>query len=283
VLCCSGITASLLGASKVVLTDFVPFVLQNLRKTVHSNSSQRRLRHLSSAERQVRTAISESTCSPCGGGNISGQLPTNSGKSDPKTGPCSDEDKLVNSAKKEGAGSSESMHVVLDCSDTEALNHDCFSDAETIADEAELLQLQGTFDTGCNASIKQDDRSPVDCTGEQAALWEVDNMQIRMLNWEKELALLGAVPCVAVAKDANEDVSPPMTNKSEQMFDQPAECSDVPPELPEDVLFPIVLGCEVLYELPHAWLVAAALKRRLAPTGQALVIGAVRDQKVWTL
>lgn len=103
-------------------------------------------------------------------------------------------------------------------------------------------------------------------------------MQIRMLNWEKELDSLKSTPCNTTRDTAGEAAS--VAGRVEQMFDQPELTSDVPPELPESTVFPVVLGCEVLYEMPHAWLVAAVLKRRLASGGLAIIVGAVRETQV---
>ena len=63
-------------------------------------------------------------------------------------------------------------------------------------------------------------------------------------------------------------------------FDVPTASDDLPPTVPAEEQYPVVLGCEVLYELLHAQWLPAALCRRLEPGGCALVIGAVRDAQV---
>ena len=58
---------------------------------------------------------------------------------------------------------------------------------------------------------------------------------------------------------------------------------DPAPRLPSDVLFPVILGCEVMYEMAHARWVAAALAARLQHGGKAVIAGAIRDRSVRNL
>jgi hypothetical protein len=73
----------------------------------------------------------------------------------------------------------------------------------------------------------------------------------------------------------------PQAASEHQTFDVPTQLPDMPPCLPPDLRFEVVLGCEVMYELLHARWVAAALAARLALGGKALVCGAVRDRNVF--
>ena len=64
-------------------------------------------------------------------------------------------------------------------------------------------------------------------------------------------------------------------------FDRPSSPSgDMPPAVDPNSTFEVVLGCEVLYEAPHAHWVAATIKLRLQQGGHAWIAGAVRDNKV---
>jgi hypothetical protein len=64
-------------------------------------------------------------------------------------------------------------------------------------------------------------------------------------------------------------------------FDRPSAPSDsMPPALADGSTFDVVLGCEVLYETPHAKWVAATVKQRMMHAGHAWIAGAVRDIKV---
>lgn len=64
-------------------------------------------------------------------------------------------------------------------------------------------------------------------------------------------------------------------------FDRPsAHSDDMPPAVDPSSVFEVLLGCEVLYETPHAHWVAAAIKLRLQRGGHAWIAGAVRDAKV---
>lgn len=66
-------------------------------------------------------------------------------------------------------------------------------------------------------------------------------------------------------------------------FDRPSvptSETSMPPALDPSCVFDVVLGCEVLYETPHAQWVAAAIKLRLKQQGHAWIAGAVRDSKV---
>jgi hypothetical protein len=67
-------------------------------------------------------------------------------------------------------------------------------------------------------------------------------------------------------------------NKSEIEARHAALPSTVlPPKVPSQESFPVVLGNEVMYEVQHARLVAAVVAHHLAPGGACLVCGAVRD------
>ena len=213
----AGVTLAKLGASHVVLSDVVPEVLHNLRRTMHLNAPD-------------------------------AKLDTNPPEA-PLNGPTA-------------AG-------------------DEFSDAETVSDEAELLDADGSG--GPRGALNgQDDTDKA---------WRAGNMCIRLLDWKRELDLLGA--STASGGAAIDETTSSLDGlrvhpadsaaPRESTFDEPGHCADLPPELPPLEAFPVIVGCEVLYELPHARWVAATIRRRLAPGGQAIVVGAVRDVQVCLL
>lgn len=51
----------------------------------------------------------------------------------------------------------------------------------------------------------------------------------------------------------------------------------MPPSLPVEERFPVILGTDILYEMPHAAMVAAALSHRLEAGGKAMLGCAVRQ------
>lgn len=56
-----------------------------------------------------------------------------------------------------------------------------------------------------------------------------------------------------------------------------AECSSMPPSLPASERFPVILGTDILYEMPHAAMVAAVISHRLEAGGKAMLGCAVRQ------
>lgn len=158
---------------------------------------------------------------------------------------------------------------------------EAFSDAETVSDDGEL------FGGSAEAPASESQSGG-------GGAWQAGNMAIRLLDWKRELDLLEASAAAAAAAAAHDHaklvdettssldrvrIDAPLRTAPprESTFDEPGESADLPPELPQGDVFPFVVGCEVLYEMPHARWLAAALRRRLAPGGQAVVVGAVRD------
>lgn len=103
--------------------------------------------------------------------------------------------------------------------------------------------------------------------------WEVDNMAVRLLDWqESHDAMERGGSSAAAAAEAGRDPSGTGTTGAGV---------DAPPGVSLDTKFPVILGNEVMYEPAHARLVAACLHHRLAPGGRALLCCAVRDQGVF--
>lgn len=55
----------------------------------------------------------------------------------------------------------------------------------------------------------------------------------------------------------------------------------VAPSVPEDAMFDVIIGTDVLYEWPMVYSLSAAIKHRLRPGGRAYICNAVRDQAMF--
>ncbi|GAX79085.1 hypothetical protein CEUSTIGMA_g6525.t1 [Chlamydomonas eustigma] len=190
------------------------------------------------------------------------------------------------------------MHQVTD--------EELFEEAEEVEDETDIIgALMGLDGSKAAASspgtITLPEPMPRSLTGEgnegPSMKWDLGNMRVRMLDWEESLRLLegssaypqleGMVRSQAETSTCDE---PPVlieggcadTNKAEIQARHAALPSTVlPPKVPSDETFPVVIGNEVMYEVRHARLVAAVVAHRLMPGGACLVCGAVRDLKVF--
>ena len=114
-------------------------------------------------------------------------------------------------------------------------------------------------------------------------------MAVRQLDWADSLQLLvqraqRATETIQVATlvgDQEKDTATaaaknPCCDDDEAAASPSDHCQDMPPAVPLQDRFPVVLGCEVMYEPEHALLVASALAHRLEPGGRALLCCAVR-------
>ena len=234
----TGVVAAQLGAQRVVMTDVVTSVLHTLRRTMHLNAGQ------------------------------------------------------LSAAAAAGSGTSQG----------DAAQELQFSDADTVSSEGDLLapdSSDGFTDNSIHAggqnSQSESYRAADNRTGE-AEQWRTGNMQIRFLDWSEEWRRLpehvrNSAAASSAARAAIDETTSALdhltvdqrslSHDDEQVrdstFDEPSSHADLPPGLPPDETFEVVLGCEVLYELPHAKWLAATLQRRLARGGRAEIIGAVRD------
>ncbi len=125
--------------------------------------------------------------------------------------------------------------------------------------------------------------------------WEAGNMAVRQLDWADSLQLLvqraqRATETIQVATlvgDQEKDTATaaaknPCCDDDEAAASPSDHCQDMPPAVPLQDRFPVVLGCEVMYEPEHALLVASALAHRLEPGGRALLCCAVRYPAVFS-
>ena len=239
----TGVVAARLGAQRVVMTDVVTSVLQTLRRTMHLNAGQ------------------------------------------------------LSAAAAAGSGTSQG----------DAAQELQFSDADTVSSEGELLapdSPDGFTDNSIHAggqNLQSESYRAGDNSNGEAEQWRTGNMQIRFLDWSEEWRRLPehvrnfAAASSAAQATFDETTSAldhltvdqcSLSHNDEQVrdstFDEPSAHADLPPGLPPDETFDVVLGCEVLYELPHAKWLAATLRRRLVRGGRAEIIGAVRDIAVRT-
>ncbi|MEW5315328.1 MAG: hypothetical protein WDW38_006768 [Sanguina aurantia] len=74
-----------------------------------------------------------------------------------------------------------------------------------------------------------------------------------------------------------ENGSPPEQPAAER---EQGEGSSLPPSLPPSDRFPVILGTDILYEMPHAAMVAAVLAHRLEAGGKAVLGCAVRQHAI---
>eukprot|EP00879_Flechtneria_rotunda_P029879 GHRR01032342.1.p1 GENE.GHRR01032342.1~~GHRR01032342.1.p1 ORF type:complete len:205 (-),score=87.79 GHRR01032342.1:678-1244(-) len=122
------------------------------------------------------------------------------------------------------------------------------------------------------------------------AAWEVDNMCVRHMDWQESMNVLQAAPnASAIASSAagcgevdvpHMPAGPACTSHSSS-GSSAAVAAGQAPGVPLGQQYPVILGNEVMYEVQHAELVAAAIKHRLQQHGRALLCCAVRDQKVF--
>jgi hypothetical protein len=154
-----------------------------------------------------------------------------------------------------------------------------FDDAESVEDFdlGELMTGQPAAAAGAVAQNEAGGRqagagTSADAAAQQTA-WDAANMCVRLLDWqESEEALL----------QEEEQQQQESSQPQQQQQHEPAD-SSMAPHVPLSQRFPVILGNEVMYEVAHARLVAAALKHRLAEGGRALLCCAVRDQAVFDM
>ncbi|KAG2491726.1 hypothetical protein HYH03_009889 [Edaphochlamys debaryana] len=103
---------------------------------------------------------------------------------------------------------------------------------------------------------------------EAAVVWERGNACVRLLDWAE------AVEALDGPRGAGE-------GQGGQQRPCASDPGPLPPRVPLEERFPVIIGSEVMYELAHAELVAAVLAHRLAPGGCAVLSCAVRELKVF--
>ncbi|KAK9917252.1 hypothetical protein WJX75_002356 [Coccomyxa subellipsoidea] len=93
--------------------------------------------------------------------------------------------------------------------------------------------------------------------------WDLENMCVRHMDWADDLKRLQGKEVVLGSKGTMRD-----------------EVGEIVPEVDASETFDVIIGSDILYEMAHASLVAAVLKRRLREGGAAIISLAVRDQGI---
>lgn len=163
---------------------------------------------------------------------------------------------------------------------------DLFDDAES-ADEADFADILGgvTVGQGSGVSSCMPQSEPVTSSGRHHPAWEADNMCVRLLDWNDSLVALTSKHQQQLPQQQQEptQLTPAADISLLQQHTQQKALQEGPSSIPDSQTFPVVLGNEVMYEPLHAQLVAAVLRHRLCPGGQALLCCAVRDQHVFDI
>lgn len=106
--------------------------------------------------------------------------------------------------------------------------------------------------------------------------------QAKYATYDMQIDGISPASAAASLTQGSAGVSKSRKEGDRDTFDLPSAPSDaMPPAVDPSSTFHVVLGCEVLYETPHAQWVAAAIKLRMKHGGRAWIAGAVRDSKVW--
>eukprot|EP00873_Tetraselmis_striata_P016356 jgi/Tetstr1/436620/TSEL_025416.t1 len=124
----------------------------------------------------------------------------------------------------------------------------------------ECMHANGSLPAGPSG----EDFDPED---EADGAFEADNMRVRMLDWAEGTSYADA----STARDSY---------LGEQAV-QEDDLLEMPPELPAEERFPVIIGTDVIYEPLHAELVANVVARRLQPGGVCLLCCGVRIQSVF--
>lgn len=93
--------------------------------------------------------------------------------------------------------------------------------------------------------------------------WDLDNMRVRYMDWTGDLIRLQGKAEPNGGKKALRGAE-----------------GEVVPDMDVSETFDVILGSDILYEMPHADLVASVLKLRLRTGGIAFISMAVRDQAI---
>lgn len=235
---------------QVVLSDYEDQVLINLRTCMHMNT---RAVAAQAAEQQQQAPDDSIEAVNAG---------TQSHALNELFGASTDEDEAAAQQQHQSA------HDVTD--------KELFEDAESVEDFDLSTMMEAGTSSGGAAS------DPAGVAAEiavQQLAWEAENMCVRHLDWQESAdALQTSAPAGQPAATGAE----PSGSSSRAITGASPVCdSSTAPGVPLDQQYPVILGNEVMYELQHAQLVAAAIRHRLQPGGRALLCCAVRDQKVF--
>jgi hypothetical protein len=255
------VTLARLGAECVTMTDIVTEVLSTLRSTMHLNW------HAVAAPPPVGRPNLEAH------GNSGDMGSDELGFSDAQSN--SDESELC----REGEGS----HVhnrsapprAWDAGNMRIRFMDWKAEWDALA---ETTPECSAFSGAVHPNSEDDSKSPLDLVSLPTAANPAHTAHSTSTGSAHPVACLstGNAPVIGAASTS----APTAARARDSTFDEPSPAADLPPQVPAGEQFPVIVGCEVVYEMPHAKWLPAALNRRLECGGKALVIGAVRDSQV---
>ncbi|KAL0036907.1 hypothetical protein WJX77_004594 [Trebouxia sp. C0004] len=241
-----GIVAARLGAAQVVLTDNEDKVLFNLRDCVAINSNT------TSPHAAMALSSSPTRAASLGPYNISAaaEAISDTYAAAAQSGQC--QDRVAAVVQHAGAAN--------DCNVADADEPcDNLFDSEN-ADSCDDLD-------GCCKHA-----TPHGVAAREATSWDHGNMHVRYLDWAEAIAMEGP----QTAPDTDSSSVAAANQAADSRCQQPAKT--IAPHVQSDETFDVIIGTDIMYEAPHSSLVAAVLRQRLSPDGQAVICCAVRDQ-----
>lgn len=259
---------------QVALTDYEDQVVANLRTCMHMNTQQ--VRQEAQQQAALAAASQQQHQQPGGQHSLAAGIATAAGASGAQSHELDD---FFGGSADGGSRTGDEQGIPDDA--------DLFDDAESV-DELELSTMLGRGSTAAAAAASGGSPSEANPASVAAVIaaqmtaWDAENMAVRLLNWQESADALAAV-----GSNLSTSVPPPQVAATAAGAEQQSSSSssgptpDRAPGIPLGQQYPVILANEVMYELAHAKLVAAAIKHRLAPGGRALLCCAVRDKKVF--
>eukprot|EP00892_Ulva_mutabilis_P000111 jgi/Ulvmu1/100/UM001_0103.1 len=281
----TGVVASMLGPSSVTVTDLTTPLLQNLLQTVRLNSKPAPA--LQSDATEPRQAPAAHTAPPACGAPPA-ELPELE-FSDAES--VSDEAELFAADSEEDSGDAEfyrggaGVAVGGAAGDGGAAQGDREWDVGVVRvrvmdwkREWDMLRADGGS-AGAAGGLAVSSRED-DTTSALDAL-QPDPQPAPIGGSRANGSAAGHSAPQPPARDRGTDGATSEPDSPRDTFDVPGDAAGLPPPVPRDETFAVVVGCEVLYELPHAAWIAATIARRLRRCGTAWIAGAVRDLAVY--
>ncbi|MEW5297594.1 MAG: hypothetical protein WDW36_000795 [Sanguina aurantia] len=160
-------------------------------------------------------------------------------------------------------------------------------DASTSAAATAVSGSQGPNDDGCGSCSSGGSGGGCRAAspGPLSLSWENGVCRVVYMDWMHSVDHLAAQQDQQDQQDQQETpaggghtVRPPPEQPAAER--EQREGSSLPPSLPPSDRFPVILGTDILYEMPHAAMVAAVLAHRLEAGGKAVLGCAVRQHAI---
>lgn len=116
-----------------------------------------------------------------------------------------------------------------------------------------------------------------------SSCWGADNMSVRFLDWNESMHL-SAESIEALSTDLKGlAVGTSGEHNTEEATSTTAgTAADArPPGVPLQEQYDVIIGTDIMYEMPHATLVPAVIEHRLEKSGMCLICCAVREQAMF--